>query len=382
MSRDEAGVDTPERNGAALCPGCTEPVSGSDGFCENCGHRLGAGPPAAGVPESADAPDARPTAAVPAPAPGRDHIELPMGAIAGVTDVGLRHARNEDAMAVRTPGPRSPAFAGVVCDGVSSSPRPDDASQTAVDTAAAALTEALGAGVGHREAAGIALTRAAGAVAALAGEEGAPACTYVAASMAEQGGPVTVGWVGDSRAYWLPAPGTDAPPRLLTRDDSWSAAMVDAGVLSAQEAEASAYAHAITAWLGADSGEIDGHIVTVAPPGAGTVVLCTDGLWNYAPEPEDIAAVLAGAYDDPIGAARAGVQFARDSGGRDNITVVVLRVPEASAETGPQESAAAGELPAEPSVPTVANRPVAPREHAREQQAQQQAQYPRQEEET
>ena len=91
--------------------------------------------------------------------------------------------------------------------------------------------------------------------------------------------------------------------------------------------------------------------------------------------------VLAGAYGDPIGAARAGVRFARESGGRDNITVVVLRVPEGAAETGPQESTAA----AEPSVPTAANRSAAFREHAQEQgQAPQQAQaqQARQEEET
>ncbi|MFC7743191.1 hypothetical protein ACFQXA_22845 [Nocardiopsis composta] len=57
-------------------------------------------------------------------------------------------------------------------------------------------------------------------------------------------------------------------------------------------------------------------------------MICTDGLWNYAPEPDGLAAVLPGAHTDPIGAARAGVRFALDSGGRDNITVVVISVPE------------------------------------------------------
>ncbi|GAA1080860.1 PP2C family protein-serine/threonine phosphatase [Nocardiopsis composta] len=297
------------------CPACEDVIGSEDEYCENCGHRLGEDPP-----EPEPGPEHEPAE--------RDRIETALGPIAGVTDRGLRHERNEDAMAMLTPGSRSPAMIGVVCDGVSSSPRPDDASLVAAETGAAAVAEALRGGADHRDAAAAGLTRAAAAVAALAGPDGAPACTYVSASMPEGGGPVTIGWIGDSRAYWLPGPGAPGPARRLTRDDSWSTAMVEAGVLTAREAEESLYAHAITAWLGADSGEVDGHVVTVEPHGPGAIVICTDGLWNYAPEPDGLAAVLPGAHTDPIGAARAGVRFALDSGGRDNITVVVISVPE------------------------------------------------------
>ena len=82
---------------------------GPDGYCENCGRK---------VPV------------------GRDHAELDLGLVAGVTDRGLRHQRNEDAMALATAtGPHGPVALAVVSDGVSSAPRPDEASLTAVRTA-------------------------------------------------------------------------------------------------------------------------------------------------------------------------------------------------------------------------------------------------------
>ncbi|MDA2803515.1 PP2C family protein-serine/threonine phosphatase [Nocardiopsis suaedae] len=289
------------------CPACADPIGGGDDYCENCGLRLTPVPSGdAGV--------------------GRDRVEAALGPLAGVSDIGLRHHRNEDAMALLTPGARSPALVGVVCDGVSSAPRSDDAALVAAETGAAETARALREGAPANEAAATGMTRAAGAVAALADAAGSPACTYVAACMPEGGGPVTVAWIGDSRAYWLPGGGAPGPARLLTRDDSWSAAMVEGGVLSEEEAENSLYAHAITAWLGADSGEVEGHVATVALEGPGAVVLCTDGLWNYAPAAEDLAALLPGAERDPAAAARRAVEAALEAGGRDNVTVVVMSV--------------------------------------------------------
>ena len=62
----------------------------------------------------------------------RDHAEVDLGPAAGVSDRGLRHHRNEDAMALAAEqAPDGPAVVAVVCDGVSSSARPDEASQVA-----------------------------------------------------------------------------------------------------------------------------------------------------------------------------------------------------------------------------------------------------------
>ena len=49
----------------------------------------------------------------------RDHAEVDLGPAAGVSDRGLRHHRNEDAMAVAAEqAPDGPMVVAVVCDGV------------------------------------------------------------------------------------------------------------------------------------------------------------------------------------------------------------------------------------------------------------------------
>lgn len=244
----------------------------------------------------------------------RDHVEVEAGGAAGVSDRGLRHARNEDAMALAEVGG---GIAAVVCDGVSTSPLPQEASRTAADAGLALLAERVAAGDDPEDATRTALERAAEAVAALASAPAnAPACTYVSAYAA--GGSVTVGWVGDSRAYWL----ADDGSRRLTSDDSWAAAMVARGVLSEDAAADHPNAHALIAWLGADAGAIDPHVTTFTPGGPGTLLLCSDGLWNYHPDATRLAELTPAG--DPLAAARHLVRLALDSGGRDNITVVVI----------------------------------------------------------
>ena len=276
-----------------------------DGYCEKCGFL-------------------QPT--------GRDHVEVRAGKVFGVSDRGLRHKRNEDAMAIRVMEEDAPHAAGavvaVVCDGVSSSPRSDEASRVTAETGATVLAERLRQGADPREATGVAMTQAARAVAAIAeSPEFAPACTFVSAVTCPNTGTVTVGWVGDSRAYWLSGGPTSSTSTLLTRDDSWSEAMVQMGALTREEAMRSANAHALIAWMGADSGEIDAHISTVTPTGPGAVVLCSDGLWNYYPEAEALADAVPGTDTAPLDAARTYVGLALRAGGKDNITVVVIPVP-------------------------------------------------------
>ncbi|MEU1896728.1 protein phosphatase 2C domain-containing protein [Nocardiopsis dassonvillei] len=284
----------------AWCPGAV-----SDGYCERCGLL-------------------QPT--------GRDHVEVRTRAAVGVSDRGLRHRRNEDAMAIRVidaDHPRAPGVVcAVVCDGVSSSPRSDEASRVTAETGVAVLAERVSQGADPREATGAAMIRAAEAVAGIADSpRSAPACTFVSAVYDPAAGTVTVGWVGDSRAYWLSGGPTSSASALLTRDDSWSEAMVQMGALSREEAMRSSNAHALVAWMGADSGEIDAHISTVTPTGPGAVVLCSDGLWNYFPEAQALTDAVPGAGARPHEAARAYVDLALEAGGKDNITVVIVPVP-------------------------------------------------------
>lgn len=324
---------------AAICPVCSLEGLPGERFCEECGTPLGATLCAACGAGAVDADGYCGRCGVRQPT-GRDHseIELTAGAVrvAGVSDRGLRHSRNEDAMALTCAavpaGPRAvpapvagwaagdalppaghppmpPAAApdgaenaiiGVVCDGVSTSPRPDEASQTAADTAAGALAERLAAGLDPVAATHQAIAAAAGAVAGLADSPyEAPACTLVSAVV--DPAHVTIGWVGDSRAYWLSGPGS----ALLTLDDAGPG-------------------HMLTAWLGADAGEVVPHVRSFAPDGPGVVLVCSDGLWNYYPDPLALADAVPDAAADPLAAARTLVGMALQAGGRDNVTVLVI----------------------------------------------------------
>ncbi len=138
------------------------------------------------------------------------------------------------------------------------------------------------------------------------------------------GGLLVVGWIGDSRVYWVPAD-REGPVARLTEDDSWAAQMVAAGLMSEAEAYADSRAHAITGWLGADAYELDPHTASFKPDRPGVAVVCSDGLWNYAESAEEMAAALpADALTRPLHSAQVLVGHALDGGGHDNVTVAVV----------------------------------------------------------
>jgi serine/threonine protein phosphatase PrpC len=287
----------------AECADCGGGVIGADGYCEQCGLRR----PSSGRE-------------------GRGHVEVDLGfRAAAVSDRGLRRRRNEDAVALAA----LPAGAcAVVCDGVATAPGSDEASRRAADAAAAVLSGRVAAGMDARAATRAAAERAAEVVTGLATSQNpddAPACTFVSAVVDRAG--VTVGWVGDSRAYWL-APGGSS---LLTRDDSWAARMVERGEMSEAAAWADRRAHVLTAWLGADAGAVEARVTAFRPAVPGLVMLCSDGLWNHLPEPSALAAVaFAGGADGPAGATRRLLRAALDAGGHDNVTVAVIPYPTSS----------------------------------------------------
>ena len=84
----------------------------------------------------------------------------------------------------------------------------------------------------------------------------------------------------------------------------------------------------VTGWVGADLSGAAPHVTRFEPPGPGALLLCSDGLWNYQPEAAKLAGqALPGALTDPLGAAAALVNFALESGGMDNVTVVLIPFP-------------------------------------------------------
>lgn len=289
-------------DGLRTCHGCSREPAVEDGeSCPGCGRPL---------------PD------------GTDRVESDLTTLAGISDRGLVHSRNEDAMALgrRESGLR----AAVVCDGVSSSPNPQLASQVATEATLDVLLggdDAEPAGPRRVRAAVAAGARAVEALALDGGPaEDGPACTLVAAVVEPRhevpGHQVVVAWVGDSRAYWLSATGS----RLLTTDHSWAEEIVAAGRMDAAAAALDRRAHAITRWLGA-GGEPIPDLAAFTPDGPGVLLLCSDGLWNYLADAAALAAVaLPGAFTDPLGVAAELTAVALEAGGRDNITVAVLPV--------------------------------------------------------
>lgn len=290
-------------NLALECPSCGEPVQPGDGFCEGCGHRLNPG--AAAIAD--------------------DHGEVDYGVAAGVTDRGLIHARNEDALHLAVVGH---SLAMVICDGVSSCTVPHLAAQTAAATAGSLLAGALK----SREAGAsgrwdpVSIMLAAGTQANQAVQRvpfarnnglAAPSCTFVSALW--DGGTVTVAWAGDSRAYWIDSMAC----RQLTIDHSWLQEQTDRMGL---EVEANhPMAHSITRWLGADAPEDLLQTETFRPSGPGRLLVCSDGLWNYLPTPADLEGRIHSHAPDirPIALARSLAIHAIAAGGHDNVTVAV-----------------------------------------------------------
>jgi serine/threonine protein phosphatase PrpC len=130
---------------------------------------------------------------------------------------------------------------------------------------------------------------------------------------------VVTAWLGDSRAYLLPDDGL-VP---LSIDDSWATDQITAGMDPAV-AYGDNRAHSITRWLGADTTDLEPRFSVHVVPAAGRVVLCSDGLWNYAAATEALAAVIEPRRPlAPLALAQSLTNFARDEGGHDNITVAV-----------------------------------------------------------
>ena len=315
------------------CVACQSLLGPDDHFCEACGEdTLRRGLPATPIgPDSGsrcaacggEVGGTRPEHCLGCgtrqPAAG-DHLEVELPNLAAVSDRGRRHHRNEDAFAVaQAPNGR---ILAVVCDGVSTTARPDEASRAAADAALTALVASAGLdGERALDAAYLAARLAVHQIPWEAEEgTGAPSCTFLAAAVT--GCDVRVASMGDSRAFWMPEAGG---PQVLTVDDSWAALQVREAAMTADAARQDPRSHSITRWLGRDAEpEWRPHAVGFRAPARGRLVLCSDGLWNYADGAADLASVMP--EGDAPAVARALVEWANAQGGQDNVTVVILDV--------------------------------------------------------
>jgi protein phosphatase len=131
------------------------------------------------------------------------------------------------------------------------------------------------------------------------------------------GSKVTLAHVGDSRAYLLGPEGI----RQVTRDHSWVAEQVANGILTPSEARVHPFRNVITQALG-NGGDLDIEVQNLELDKTERLLLCSDGLsgmigdrqiWDIVTQSGDLQ-----------GAVESLVLAAREHGGEDNITAVLV----------------------------------------------------------
>jgi protein phosphatase len=132
---------------------------------------------------------------------------------------------------------------------------------------------------------------------------------------------ITLGHVGDSRAYLL----HEGTLSRITEDHSVVADMIRGGTLTEEEARVHPSRSVITRALGSDE-DMRADTRDIVAQAGDVLLLATDGLHGMLTDAE-IGEVLDSA-SDPTSAAKALIAAANKAGGSDNITVVVVEIDE------------------------------------------------------
>jgi PPM family protein phosphatase len=133
---------------------------------------------------------------------------------------------------------------------------------------------------------------------------------------------VAIGHVGDSRMYRLRGEKLEA----ITRDHSFLQEQIDGGMISVADARLSRNKNLVTRAVGIAAEvepEVRMHDVLVGD----IYLLCSDGL-NDMVEDGDIQSVLFAMQGNLPLAAGQLIQMANDNGGRDNVSVILVKVKE------------------------------------------------------
>ncbi|HSD61666.1 MAG TPA: Stp1/IreP family PP2C-type Ser/Thr phosphatase [Burkholderiales bacterium] len=131
---------------------------------------------------------------------------------------------------------------------------------------------------------------------------------------------ITVGHIGDSRMYRLR--GEVLAP--VTRDHSLLQEQLDSGVITREEARVSQHKNLVTRALGIDP-QVEPEIHSYDVRRDDVYLLCSDGL-NDMVEDEEIRLTLMTLQSNLALAASQLVQMANDNGGRDNVSVILVKV--------------------------------------------------------
>lgn len=131
---------------------------------------------------------------------------------------------------------------------------------------------------------------------------------------------VAVGHVGDSRMYRLRGETFES----VTRDHSLLQEQIDSGMISKEDARVSKNKNLVTRAVGIDP-EVAAEVHVYDVQLGDVYLLCSDGL-NDMVEDEDIGGTLQMLQANLPLAASQLIQMANDNGGRDNVSVILVKI--------------------------------------------------------
>lgn len=248
----------------------------------------------------------------------------------GHTDVGRRRKLNEDSFVV---DPEASLYA--VCDGMGGHNAGEVASRMAIETLESfiqkshkekEITWPYGLETelsfdGNRLKTAIKLANKRVYKAADNREDYTGMGTTVVAALVN-GNVATIGSAGDSRCYLF----RNGTITQLTRDDSWVSAAWTEGILTSDEIDKHPLRNVITKAVGAkETIEIDVVEHTLVP--GDVIMLCSDGLHAMMND-QAILGVVTPFPDTLEKAAYELVDAANEAGGKDNVSVVLVRYTE------------------------------------------------------
>lgn len=131
---------------------------------------------------------------------------------------------------------------------------------------------------------------------------------------------LVVGHIGDSRLYRMRA----SKLEQVTRDHSLLQEQIDSGLITKEQARHSQNKNLVTRAVGIDP-EVEAEVHSYPVQVGDIYLLCSDGLNDMVTD-EDMELTLSSLQANlPLAAAQL-VQQANDNGGRDNVSVILVRV--------------------------------------------------------
>jgi len=136
------------------------------------------------------------------------------------------------------------------------------------------------------------------------------------------GNQMTLAHVGDSRAYAI---GPNGSMEVLTRDHTLVKRLVEIGRITSDEAAIHPQKNVLYRALGLGE-PFDPDLNTMQLPESGYILLCSDGLWGVISD-ETIHQIVM-TSPNPEQACKRMIDAANEAGGPDNITAILVKLPE------------------------------------------------------